>query len=114
MERQEKIAKAKRKKGEYLARREKEQKILKIDEMLQKIPVNEKERIEKDIRIREKKEYIEVKQNLWRKWRGKQPILERKNKIPTDIEKIDKKLAEIEEKIREMQEEEEKDRQRDL
>ena len=76
----------------------------KIDELLEKLPKNEKEKLELEMRKRERKEYIEMKQNLWRKWRGEQTVLERKEKIPTEMEKIDNKIDEIRMRLREMRE----------
>ena len=39
--------------------------------------------------------------NLWKKWRGKSRILEKKTEIPTDIDRIQEKMMRIEEKITE-------------
>ena len=72
------------------------------------MPKGEKEKLEQEMRKKERKEYIEVKQNLWRKWRGEQVVLERKEKIPTEMDKIDNKIYEIRGRLREMRELEEK------
>ena len=111
-ERNERLDKARRRKDEFLEKRRKEEKLIRIDEMLKELPRDEKEQLEYEMRKRERKEYIEMKQNLWRKWRGEQAILERKNKIPTEMEKIDNKIAEIDKKLSEMKEAEEKAKKR--
>ena len=56
-----------------------------------------------------------MKRNLWKKWRGKSKILERKTEIPTDIDRIQEKIRRIEEKIeqyRKRKEEQQKKRDR--
>ena len=68
--------------------------------MLEKIPTVEAERIEKEMRKEEKKDLAEMKKNIWRKWRGKSGILERKTKIPKEIELVERRLKEITEKIK--------------
>ena len=74
----ERLDKAKKKREEFTKKKTKEAKILRIDELLQEMPRSEKDKLEYEMRKMERKEYIEVKQNLWRKWRGKQEIMERK------------------------------------
>ena len=111
-EREDQRAKAKQKKEEYLKKKEKEQRVRKITEMLQEIPKDEKDRIEREVNIKEKQIFTEIKQNLWRKWRGKQAVMGRTDKIPTGMDKIEERMIEIEKKILEMREEEEKARKR--
>ena len=33
-----------------------------------------------------------MKANLWRKWRGKSKVMENKIRIPTELEKLDRKI----------------------
>ena len=68
----------------------------KISDMLETIPKVEAERIEMEIRNREKIELKEIKENLWKKWRGKKRISENKTKIPKEADKLQEKLDEIE------------------
>ena len=68
----------------------------------------EKERIEKEVKKNENMVFIEIKQNLWRKWRGKLAINERRDKVPTEIEKVEIRMNEIEKRILEIKLEEEK------
>ena len=93
--------KAKRKKEEFLEGQERKRKVRTITEMLTKIPKVEAERIEQEVRKGEKLELQEMKKNIWKKWRGKNKIMERKVKIPTEEEKIDKRIIEMTKKIEE-------------
>ena len=68
----------------------------KINDMLETIPKVEAERIEMEIRNREKIELKEIKENLWKRWRGKKRISGNKTKIPKEADKLQEKLDEIE------------------
>ena len=50
--------------------------------MMSSIPVVEAERIEKEMRSKEKIELMTIKKNLWKKRRGKIKLEERRTKIP--------------------------------
>ena len=111
-EREKRRTRANDKKVAYLRKREKEQNVRRITEMLQKIPSNEKERIEREVRLNEKERFVEIKQNLWRRWRGKQEQWKNKDKLPTGIDKVEERMIEMERKILEMREAEEKAKER--
>ena len=51
-----------------------------IREMLSQIPRVEAERIEDDVRRDERRELAEMKQNIWKKWRGKNKVIETKQR----------------------------------
>ena len=51
-----------------------------IQEMLRRIPKNEAERIEDEVKSAERRELAEMKKNIWRKWRGKNKVIENKTK----------------------------------
>ena len=61
----------------------------------------EADKIKKEVMRKEREELIIIKKNLWRKWRGKTKIMEKKNAMPKEIEKIQQKLEEYEKKIEE-------------
>ena len=71
-----------------------------IREMLSQIPRVEAERIEDDVRRDERREFAEMKQNIWKKWRGKNKVIENKTKI-NDNDKIDRRILEIQKKLEE-------------
>ena len=87
------------KKKEYKKKMMINEKNKKITEMLSTIPKTEKERIEGEIRREENRELKEIKENLWKKWRGKTKVVENKRQIPGEIEKLDRRLQEIETRI---------------
>lgn len=62
-----------------------------ITEMLEKIPVIDAEKIEKEVKKSENLELLAIRRNLWKKWRGKTKILKRKSKI-TKEKKDHKKI----------------------
>ena len=97
--RAEQMSKAAKKKSEFKEKQDIREKNLKITMLLEKIPKSEAQRIEEEVRRAEKLELREVKENLWKKWRGKAKVLDNKTKIPKETDKLDKKLREIEEKI---------------
>ena len=76
----------------------------KITEMLEKIPVGEAERIERETKREENLELKTLKMNTWRKWRGKTKVLERKTTILREIEKVDARMIEIAKKIEQYKE----------
>merc|ERR1711954_221590 len=71
-----------------------------IREMLSQIPRVEAERIKDDVRRDERRELAEMKQNIWKKWRGKNKVIENKTKID-DNEKIDRRILEMQKKLEE-------------
>ena len=71
-----------------------------IREMLSQIPRVEAEKIENDVRRDERKELSEMKQNIWKKWRGKNRIIENKTKM-NDNDRIDRRILEIQKKLEE-------------
>ena len=72
------------------------------------IPVFEAEKIEREMRREEKMELQVIRMNMWRKWRGKSKILERKTMIPRELEKVDARLTEITKKIKQYKEKRDK------
>ena len=52
----------------------------------------EAKRIEDEIRKEDNREFREIKANLWRKWRRMSKVMENKIKLPTKVEKLDKKI----------------------
>ena len=93
--REERRLKAGGKKEESRRKQEEKKKVQKITDLLAKIPVVEAQRIEIEVKRRERNELKEIKENIWKKWRGKSEVLKRKEKIPREIEILDKKLDEI-------------------
>ena len=45
--------------------------------------------------MNENQRFTEIKQNLWRRWRGKQEIWKNKDKLPQGIDKIEERMIEI-------------------
>ena len=86
------VEKAREKKREFKEMELIKTKNKKITEMFMSIPKTETKRIEDELR--------EMKANLWRKWRGKNKVMENKVRIPTEMEKLDRKIEEIEKKIK--------------
>ena len=107
-EKAERIRRATLRKEEYKEKEKVKERDRKITEMLHSLPEVESERIEKEVRKEENRELQEIKRNLWKKWRGKNKIIERRTAIPKETEKIDKRLQEIEKKIEEYKERKEK------
>ena len=95
------IEKAKTRKKEFEEKQRKRETTRKITDLLEKIPEVEVNKIENEIRRKERIELAEVRKNVWKKWRGKSKILENKTKIPTEIEKLESKLEYIERKVKE-------------
>ena len=93
----EQIAKAQEKKRKFEEKQEEKKLTRKITDMFSSIPKTEAEKIEREMKRDEKLELMEMKKNLWRKWRGKTKIVEKRNKLPK--EKLEQKLKELEEKI---------------
>ena len=75
----------------------KNDKLRRIDEMYAAIPKTEEQRIKEEIKREENLELSEMKKNLWKKWRGKSKVLEKRTEIPTEIDKIQEKMRKIEE-----------------
>ena len=71
-----------------------------IKEMLSRIPKTEAERIEGEVKREESKEFAEMKKNIWRKWRGKNKVIENKTKL-TDNEKVDTRMEDVTRKLEE-------------
>ena len=92
------------KKNEYKEKQMIKAKTMKITDMFSTVPKTEARRIEDVIRKEDKREFKEIKANLWRKWRGKSKVIENKTIIPTEMEKLDKKIGDIEKKICEYKE----------
>ena len=63
--------------------------------MMRKIPSKEKEIMEMDERRMQRLDLQEIKQNIWRKWRGKKEKVEEKRK-ETEDEKIERQTVQIE------------------
>ena len=103
-EREEQRGKAARKKEEFKEKIKKRDIGQKITDMLMSIPKSEAEKIEADLRRKENEEFREMKRALWRKWRGKTRIMERKDQVPKEIDKLEYRLKEIEDKIEEYKE----------
>ena len=98
LEKKEKIEKAKYKQKEY---REKRETTRKITDMMSSIPEVEAQKIEKEMRKKENLELNTMRKNIWRKWRGKSKVEERRTKIPKESEKLKAKLDEIEKMVEE-------------
>ena len=92
------------KKNEYKEKQMIKAKTMKITDMFSTVPKTEARRIEDEIRKEDKREFQEIKANLWRKWRGKSKVIENKAIIPTEMEKLDKKIGDIKKKICEYKE----------
>ena len=99
-ERAERIGRANAKKMEYRKKEEIKDKCRKITDMFKEVPRTEAQRMAAEIRKEEKAELEKLKEMIWKKWRGKKTVLERKNIIPSG-EKLDKKLLEVEKRVME-------------
>ena len=73
--------------------------------MLSKIQEVESEKIEKETRKGENLELTMMKRNLWKKWRGKNELINRRNEIPKEGEKIRRRLEDIERRIKDYKKE---------
>ena len=93
--------KAEFKKKEYKKKEERKQKCRKIKEFFKEVPKTEAARIASEIRKEEIEELNRMKEKIWKKWRGKNKTIERRNKIPDEEDKLTKKLQEIERKVEE-------------
>ena len=98
-ERGERLERAEAKKNKFKEKEQLRSRKKKITEMMEKIPVVEAEKIEREIRKKENLELASIKKNLWKKWRGKTEILKRKCTIPKEKDKLIRRLDEIEGKI---------------
>ena len=67
----------------------------KITDMLSKIPVVEAEKIEREIRKGQNLELTTMKSNLWKKCRVKKKLINRRNEIPKEGEKIKRRLEDF-------------------
>ena len=99
--REEQRQKALNKKEEFKKKHENKMKMQKITDLLTKIPMEEARKIEMDIKRKERNELKEIKENVWKKWRGKGEVMNRKKQIPREVEMLDKRLDEIEQKVEE-------------
>ena len=99
--RREQVDKANYKKRKFKEKQQVKDRERKITEMMEKIPIVEAEKIEREVRKEEKLEMAEIGKNLWKKWRGKTEFLKRKCTIPKEEDKITRRLDEIERKIEE-------------
>ena len=99
-ERAERVGRANAKKMEYRKKEEIKDKCRKITDMFKEVPKTEAQRMATEIRKEEKAELEKLKEIIWKKWRGKKTVLERKNTIPNG-EKLDKKLLEVEKRVME-------------
>ena len=72
--------------------------------MMRKIPSKEKEIMEIDERRMQRLDLQEIKQNIWRKWRGKQEKVEEKRR-ETEDEKVDRQTEQIEKILQKIKEE---------
>ena len=61
-------------------------KVVKIDELLTKLPRDERERIVMEERRQERLALKEIEENLWKKWRGN---VEKKEKNTRDTKGVD-------------------------
>ena len=91
-----------------------------ITEMLAvaELPRADQEKWRRDQRLEEGRMLKEMKDNMWKKWRGKSKTIV-KNEIPNDEKKLDDKIREIESRITEYRQEckraeEKKERKRKL
>ena len=80
-DRQEQRMKATKKQNIFKEKQAQKEKTRRITEMLASLPTTEKEKIEKEERRKDNLELKEIKENLWKKWRGKDKTKERKIKI---------------------------------
>ena len=92
----ERLEKVKRKKDEI----EKKRKQQTLMEMIKKIPHREREIIEMEERKFKKLELQEMKQNLWRKWRGRR----KEEKRDTGEDSIERQTTEIEKILEKLEE----------
>ena len=103
MEKEERRQKAQHKKKEYHERQEKKAKNRKITDMLQQLPVKEQERWRREQRQEEGRILKEMKDNMWKRWRGKSVRKqEGAEEIPKEEDRLDAKLLEIEQRIEEI------------
>ena len=73
----------------------------KITDMLKELPVEEQEKLKKEQRQRDGKLLKEIKDNMWKKWRGNQKKGAKQVQIPKKEEDLDARIAEIEKRIKE-------------
>ena len=100
-ERAERKQRASMKKIKYMKDQERKAKTRKITEMLEELPKKEQEKWMRDQRLEEGKMLKEIKDNLWKKWRGKASKRDKGEEIPREEEKLDRKLKEMQRKIEE-------------
>ena len=87
-------------KEKFLEIHRRKTRIRSIKEMLSRIPKTEAERIECEMKREENREFAEMKKNIWKKWRGKNRIIENKTKL-TDNEKVDTRMEDVTRKLEE-------------
>ena len=110
--RKERTQVARYKKDRFTRNHLRKEKTQKITNMLRELPVGEQEKWRKDQRLLEGRSLKEMKDNMWKKWRGEPKGKERKVEIPQDDDKLDEKLRELERRIVEYRQEQKKTEKR--
>ena len=98
-EREDRIGRAAAKAGKWKGVKEREKNQVEITALLKTIPKSEAENLEQEDRKRERLEMVEVRENLWRKWRSRKDTKMMTEKIPTEEEKVRRKLEMIRGKV---------------
>ena len=99
MMRKERTQLAQYKKERFVRNHLRQEKTRKITELLGELPMGDQERWRKDQRQAEGRALKEMKDNMWKKWRGEPKGKENKIKIPDDDEKLDEKMRELTDRI---------------
>ena len=112
MRRKERTQVARYKKDRAIKNHVRKEKNQKITDLLRELPMGEEQRWRKEQRLEEGRVLKEMKDNMWKKWRGEPKGKERKIEIPKDDDKIDEKLRDLERRIEEYRNEQRKTEER--
>ena len=99
MMRKERTQLAQYKKDRFARNHLRKEKSRKITEMLGELPMGEQERWKKEQRQADGRALKEMKDNMWKKWRGEPKGKDKKIQIPNDDDKLDEKLTELKNRI---------------
>ena len=96
---------AESKKDKFNKRQQTKMKNQMITDLLGELPGKDQEKWKKEQRKEEGRIIKEIKDNMWKKWRGEPKGKERKIVIPKEEDKLDNKLEEIKKRIAEYRKE---------
>ena len=118
-ERAERVLRAKHKQEKYKEGQLLKEKNRKITDMLLELPRDEQEKFKREKRREEGAILKEIKDNMWKRWRGKARKNGKLEEIPKEEEKLDAQIMEIEQRVEEYRQEkrrveERKDKKRKL